>query len=79
MIHTWKNFNENVDRYSQYSRDIDQKLKDYAEISGDDWIEIKNYFREQADPYNMKTPNEALDAYFKLVEDFLESSQFEEE
>jgi len=60
-----------VDRYSNYSQDIDARLRKYAEQTGEDWVEVKRYFKQEADPHNMKSPNEALDIYFKLVDEFL--------
>lgn len=68
-----------VNRYSNYSQDIDARLRKYAEQTGEDWVEVKRYFKQEADPDNMKSPNEALDIYFKLVDEFLTGEGITEE
>lgn len=68
-----------VDRYSSYNQNIDERLKAYAEENGEDFSEMKSYFMNQADPYNMKTPKEAKDAYFKIVNKFLKDEKRKEE
>ena len=64
-----------VDRYSSYNQDINERLKAYAEENGEDFSEMKSYFMNQANPYNMKTSKEAYDAYFKIVNKFLKDEK----
>ena len=62
-----------LDRYSNYSKDINMRLKKYVSEKepNEDWVNIKNYFMKKADPYNMKTPKETFDIYYKMVDEFL--------
>lgn len=62
---------EELDRYSSYNKDINERLMAYAKKNGEDYSKMKSYFMNEADPQNMKLPKEAKDAYFKIVDDFL--------
>lgn len=62
---------EELEAYSSTNQDINERLMTYAEKNGEDFSEMKSYFMNQADPYNMKYPKEAKAAYFKIVDKFL--------
>jgi hypothetical protein len=62
---------EELNRYSSYNQDINERLMAYADENGEDYYEMKSYFMKEADPQNMKSPKKAKDAYFKIVNDFL--------
>lgn len=68
------------ERYSKYNSDTDSRLQKYTEEHEPDtsWIEIKNYLKKEADKFNMKSPKDALDKYFELVDDFLEKQENKE-
>jgi hypothetical protein len=62
---------EELNRYSSYNQDINERLKAYADKNGEDYSKMKSYFMNEADPQNMKFPKEAKNAYFEIVNDFL--------
>jgi hypothetical protein len=67
-----------VDRYSNHSKDIDARLKKYVSEKepNENWVDVKNYFLEKADPYNIKKPHEMYDIYFKMVNEFLNKNGY---
>lgn len=62
-----------LNRMSSYNQDIDARLMKYAKEKEPEtnWVDIKNYFMKEADPHNMKSPEEQKNSYFKLVNNFL--------
>ena len=62
---------EELNRYSSYNQDINERLMAYADENGEDYYKMKSHFMNEADPQNMKSPKNAKDAYFKIVNDFL--------
>jgi hypothetical protein len=56
----------------QYNQDINTRLKKYCDEKEPGlFSEYKNFFKEEADPYNMKSPGDATNEYFKIANDFL--------
>jgi hypothetical protein len=62
---------EELNRYSSYNQDINERLMTYADENGEDYSKMKSYFMNEADPQNMKLPKEIKNAYFEIVNDFL--------
>jgi hypothetical protein len=56
---------------SRYDQDINIRLKKYAEENNEDYSEMKAHFRYCADPYNMKTPYEAGNIYYQILDELL--------
>jgi len=61
-----------LEKYSEYYSNINQKLKDYAKSVGENWLDWKEYFMQKADPENKKNAIEKMNSYFKLVNNFLD-------
>jgi hypothetical protein len=66
-----KNLKAEIQNLSEYKKDLENRLKEYTGKTGENPREIINYFKEEADPHNMKPPGEAEKIYCKLMNEFL--------
>jgi hypothetical protein len=57
---------------SVYNQDLNARLKKYCDDNEPGtFAEYKRFFKEEADPYNMKSPGEAFNIYTDKLNDFL--------
>jgi hypothetical protein len=56
---------------NSYLMDLNDRLGAYTAKTGECHREIIRYFKEEADPYNLKPPGEQYKEYCKLLNEFL--------
>ena len=67
-----------LDRTSKDSADINDRLKKFIKEKDPErtFIEYREMFNDEADPYNMKTPSKRFELYYNIVDKFLKEQGY---